>query len=63
LGGKSRIDPYDDFVLGHLGYWTDNGEGAHRTHATFHAEQQSFMPDSMAPLAQARTITTSRVRT
>jgi hypothetical protein len=23
--GKPRPDPYDDFVLGHLGYWTDNG--------------------------------------
>ena len=24
-GGKQRADPYDDFVLSHLGYWTDNG--------------------------------------
>ena len=24
-GGKQRADPYGDFVLSHLGYWTDNG--------------------------------------
>lgn len=24
-GGKKRSDPYKDFVLSHLGYWTDNG--------------------------------------
>ena len=24
-GGKSRADPSHDFVLSHLGYWTDNG--------------------------------------
>eukprot|EP00038_Savillea_parva_P003767 m.130016 g.130016 ORF g.130016 m.130016 type:complete len:666 (+) comp11274_c1_seq2:922-2919(+) len=25
LSGKPRPDPNDDFVLSHLGYWTDNG--------------------------------------
>jgi hypothetical protein len=25
LSGKQRINAYDDFVLSHLGYWTDNG--------------------------------------
>lgn len=25
MGNKTRTDPYQDFVLSHLGYWTDNG--------------------------------------
>jgi hypothetical protein len=25
VSGKQRTDPYSDFVLAHLGYWTDNG--------------------------------------
>eukprot|EP00041_Stephanoeca_diplocostata_P000680 m.16150 g.16150 ORF g.16150 m.16150 type:complete len:887 (-) comp10906_c0_seq3:429-3089(-) len=35
VSGKPRTDPYDDFVLSHLGYWTDNGAYYYHEHGDF----------------------------
>jgi hypothetical protein len=42
--GKPRPDPYDDFVLAHLGYWTDNGAFYDSTnnHSRFSNHQEAI---------------------
>jgi hypothetical protein len=34
-GEKKRIDPYSDFVLSHLGFWTDHGAYYYHNHDNF----------------------------
>ena len=43
-GSKQRADPYDDFVLSHLGYWTDNGAflGGSNDHNGFKTHEEAL---------------------
>ena len=43
--GKPRPDPYDDFVLAHLGYWTDNGAfyDSGNNHSGFSNHQEAIL--------------------
>ena len=43
MSGKSRTDPYDDFTLGHLGYWTDGGSYYYHNKGRYASEQAALL--------------------
>jgi len=42
LGQKARTDPQSDFVLSHLGYWTDNGAYYYHQHTNFSTAEDAL---------------------
>ena len=43
MSGKSRTDPYEDFTLGHLGYWTDGGSYYYHNKGQYTSEQAALL--------------------
>lgn len=43
IGGKPRTNPYNDFVLAHLGYWTDNGAYYYHNHYGFKNAEEALL--------------------
>ncbi len=43
LGGKQRTNPYNSFVLSHLGYWTDNGAYYYHTHTNYSNAEEALV--------------------
>ena len=41
--GKARVDPYDDFVLSHLGHWNDRGGYYYHDHAPYINFQEALL--------------------
>ena len=43
MSGKTRSDPYADFTLGHLGYWTDGGSYYYHNKGSYASEQAALL--------------------
>lgn len=52
--GKTRVDPYKDFMLGHLGHWNDAGAFYYHNPAPFPNYQEALL--AVKADAQARSI-------